>query len=124
MRILVVDDDDAICMTLKMILATQKHDVTCVRNGEAAIAAAEGGDFDLALVDWTLPDIGGPEVMAQIRALSPRTRVCISTGQEAYAVSQALGENRADAIVTKPFAVGDLLDTVARLAPEATTEPA
>jgi DNA-binding response OmpR family regulator len=117
MRILVVDDDDAICLTLRTILSTQKHEVTCVPNGTRAVEAAGGGGFDLALVDWTLPDISGPEVMAQIRALSPPTRVFISTGQEAFAVSQALGENQADGIVTKPFAVHELLEAVARLAP-------
>ena len=124
MRILVVDDDDAICMTLQTILATQKHEVTCVRNGTSAVAAAEEGGFDLALVDWTLPDISGPEVMAQIRTLSPQTRVCISTGQEAFAVKQALGENPADGIITKPFAVRDLLDTIAGFAPDASAPTA
>ena len=121
MRILVVDDDDAICLTLHTILSTQKHEVTCVRDGAGGVAACAGADFDVALVDWTLPDISGLEVMAQIRRRSPRTRVFISTGQDAFAVSQALGEDQADGIITKPFAVKQLLETIAALAP---VEPA
>jgi DNA-binding response OmpR family regulator len=125
MRILVVDDDAVICHTLRAILATQQHEVTAVFTGAGAIEALEGGgDFDVALVDWTLPDTTGPEVMARIREVCPRTRVCISTGQEAYVVKQALGENQADAVIPKPFAVKELLAIIAGLIPDGPAEQA
>jgi CheY-like chemotaxis protein len=69
-RILVVDDDDAICDLLLRSLAAD-YDVTAACDGIEALDRFERGErFDLILADVTMPRMTGPELHAALFALA------------------------------------------------------
>ena len=67
LELLVVEDDADSADALAVLLRSLGHDVRVAYDGESAIHAIEEHDFDLAIVDIGLPDIGGKEVAQHIR---------------------------------------------------------
>jgi two-component system KDP operon response regulator KdpE len=110
--ILIVDDDDYVHSTLAAALRGLRAEI--VRAGTAAegLRLALERRPDLAIVDVGLPDMDGYGLTEALRARPElRTlRICILTGHLPDARrARAAG---ADAIVGKPFRLGELLDTV------------
>jgi diguanylate cyclase (GGDEF)-like protein len=82
-RLLLVDDDTT---TLQFIEAqisedlSPQYNVTHVRNLHSALAELKSADFDIVLVDLSLPDAYGPDVVLPIRETAPRVPVVVITG--------------------------------------------
>ena len=66
-RILLVDDDEALCCLLDEYLKAEGMDVTIAHDGEAGYHEALGGDLDLVVLDIMLPGISGIDVLREIR---------------------------------------------------------
>jgi DNA-binding response OmpR family regulator len=105
MRVLLVEDDDAIAEPLAQGLGREGLDVERVATGEAALAA---GPVDLVLLDLGLPDLDGLEVCRQLRARSGVPVIVITArGEE---LDRVLGlELGADDYVVKPFGFRELM---------------
>ena len=70
MKVLIVEDDEAIANLLYMDLSDEGYDCTCVYNGKtAADLLEENGDFDFILLDVMLPEVDGYELMEYIRPM-------------------------------------------------------
>ncbi len=70
MRILVADDDDSIRGLLRQMLAEWGYDVTAVENGTKALQVMQAADPPmLAICDWNMPGLAGPEVIRQVRTI-------------------------------------------------------
>jgi len=67
--ILIVDDEQNILRSLKMILEYEGYSVTTATNGESALEILSRREFDLAIIDLKLPGINGIETLKKIRAL-------------------------------------------------------
>jgi CheY-like chemotaxis protein len=85
LRILVVDDDPRILRSLRRVLEADSHEVTVADGGHAGIEAFEaashrGEPFAVVLLDLGMPDTGGREVAAAIKAASPVTPIVLVTG--------------------------------------------
>ena len=78
--VLIVDDDRDFTTTLAHVITAKGYDPVVAHSGKEAIQTIAHIRPDLALVDLKLPDIDGAEVLAQIKAGSPRTEVIILTG--------------------------------------------
>jgi DNA-binding response OmpR family regulator len=104
-RVLLVEDDDAIAAPLVEGLGREGLDVERVATGAAALDA---GPVDLVLLDLGLPDVDGFEVCRQLRARSNVPVIVISArGEE---LDRVLGlELGADDYVVKPFGFRELL---------------
>ncbi len=105
MRVLLVEDDDAIAEPLAQGLVREGLDVERVATGQAALAA-EGAD--LVLLDLGLPDLDGLEVCRQLRARSDVPVIVITArGEE---LDRVLGlELGADDYMVKPFGFRELM---------------
>ncbi|MBI5498794.1 MAG: response regulator [Deltaproteobacteria bacterium] len=66
-RALLVDDDDAFREALVKVLGRRDIDVTCAADGEAGLAAAERGEFDVVVLDLKMPGLDGLQVLARMR---------------------------------------------------------
>ena len=116
-RILIVDDEPNIVISLEYLMKREGFEATAVADGDAALRALAGEPADLVILDLMLPKVNGFDVCRRIRA-DPRwgkVRILMLTakGRETdVARGVRLG---ADAYVTKPFATRDLVAQVRRL---------
>src|SRR5262244_3185394 len=75
MKILVADDDALIRRLLTALLTKLGHEVEAVEDGEAAIRRLESATPpDVAILDWVMPGMTGPDVCKRVRALHTRSR--------------------------------------------------
>jgi len=116
-RILIVDDEPNIVVSLQFLMQREGYQVEVAADGEAALVAMAERTPALVVLDVMLPGLNGFEVCRLVRA-DPRWRgvkiVMLSArGREAeVAKGLALG---ADAYVTKPFSTRALVAQVAEL---------
>jgi len=114
MRVLVVDDEGSVLVTLSANLELEGFEVTSAASGAIALELLEEGVFDLVLTDIRMPGMSGVELFRRVRARSPAMPVVLMT---AYAVEglveEALGEG-AFAVLPKPFAIDHVAATLVR----------
>jgi two-component system, OmpR family, copper resistance phosphate regulon response regulator CusR len=114
-RILVVEDDRRMADNLVSGLASNGYDVILARTGEEAFFLVHSTQPDLVLLDLTLPQRGGLEILAQIRAQQLPPRVLILTSHNSID-DRVIGLNAgADDYLGKPFSFPELLARVASL---------
>ena len=111
-RILVVDDDESIRKTMKAILEDEGYLVDLAGTGSEAIQKTEEKAYNVALLDIRLPDMEGVKLLKLMKDTVPRTRKIMVTGYPSMQNAiEALNKN-ADAFLTKPVNVEELLITV------------
>jgi DNA-binding response OmpR family regulator len=93
-------------------LETGGYDVIAVGSGSEADARAADGGFDLAVVDWNLPDLSGIDVIRRLREAKDDTPVLMLTGRDAVDDRVTGLDAGADDYLVKPFHVGELLARV------------
>jgi len=112
---LIADDDPNILRALSFLMQREGHEVRTATDGQQALAAVAQRQPDVLLLDLMMPRGNGYEVCTTLRA-SPHyngIRIIMLTARGGDAdqhTGLALG---ADAYVTKPFAIGDVIDCVA-----------
>ena len=79
-RILIVDDEASIRLTLSTLLKRAGHEVTSAENGEEAVSILERQSFDLLLVDLKMPGMDGMQVVAAARQRQPDIAIIVLTG--------------------------------------------
>jgi DNA-binding response OmpR family regulator len=109
--ILVVEDDDDTVAALRMLLEDEGYASIAAPDVGRAIDALEREDPGLVLLDWSLDDGSGEAVLSAARLrTAAHTPVVLMTGSTGL---KARGRG-ADAILRKPFDIGELLRIVAR----------
>ncbi len=125
-RLLLVEDEPGLVLTLTDRLTREGYDVQSTGDGESAVARATTEAFDLVLLDAMLPRLGGFDVLRAIRKQSIETPVIMLTAR-GHLVDKVVGlKLGADDYVTKPFEMVELLariEAALRRAP-ATPHPA
>jgi DNA-binding NtrC family response regulator len=111
-RILVVDDDVSIRNTMKAILEDERYLVDLAATGSEAIKKTKKTAYNVALLDIRLPDMEGVELLKLMKDTVPRTRKIIITGYPSMQNAIAALNKNADAYLTKPVNVENLLNTV------------
>lgn len=107
MRLLLLEDDDAIGMGLRYSLEKQGYDVVYVKNKAEAMKSLEE-EYDLCILDINLPDGNGYDVCRYIKEKGD-TPVIFLTASDAE-VNVVMGlEMGADDYVCKPFRIGELM---------------
>jgi DNA-binding NtrC family response regulator len=111
-RILVVDDDESIRKVLETILEGEGHIVDTAENGEEAIKKSNEKFYNLGLIDIRLPDMEGTELLTKIKDTTPRMRKIIITGYPSLQNAIEALNRGADAYITKPFDMENVLKTI------------
>lgn len=113
-RILVVDDEQAVCWALEQALKAEKHDVAVAPSAEAAFALAEKKTPDVILLDVRLPGLDGLAALARLRKLSNDAPVIVMTAFGNLATAVRAVEGGAFDYLAKPFDLDQILDLVHR----------
>lgn len=114
--ILIADDEPNIVLSLEFLLQEAGYQVRVARDGHEALLALEQQVPELILLDVMLPRVSGFDVCQRIRdnpAWSGMRVVMLSAKGREAEISKGLALG-ADAYVTKPFAIKDLMAEVAR----------
>jgi len=111
-RILIVDDDESIRNTVKIILEDEGYSVDLASTGNEAIKMTEKTAYNVALLDIRLPDMEGVELLKLIKDNVPRTRKIMVTGYPSMQNAITALNKNADAYLVKPVDVEKLLNTV------------
>lgn len=113
-RILLIEDDRSLQVALRYLLEDLGYDLVIAGDRDQALAAIADGVYDAAIVDYFLDNIPSSDLIALLRKRSPTMPLICSTA--AFAEQIKLDESvRPDAILYKPFAVGELRDTLSLL---------
>ena len=109
MSILVVDDSRAMRMIVRRELRKAGYeDVVEAENGAVALETIRGGDIDLVLSDWNMPDMNGIELLTNLRASGDKVPFGFVTSESAPDIRARAFEVGASFIITKPFTSDDL----------------
>src|SRR4051812_42352126 len=101
-RVLLIEDDDAIRVTLGKSLTAAGHVVSAVAAGAEGISAVARERPEVLLLDLGLPDLDGRDVLAMVRAVSD-VPVIVATARDDDASMVRLLDAGADDYVIKPF---------------------
>ncbi len=111
-RILVVDDEEAVCRGAERVLEAQGMEVDTATDGGEALELTRADDYDVMLIDLRMPKVGGLEALARIRHENPGLATVVMT---AYPSSEtAVEAMRLGAVdyISKPFAPDQLIAAV------------
>lgn len=108
MRIFVLEDDEAIGIGLLYTLESEKYEVTLVKTVAEAKKTVENEEFDLYILDLTLPDGNGYEVCSLIKSKGDLPVIFLTAYDDEINVVTGF-ELGADDYISKPFRVRELL---------------
>ncbi|MFI0899385.1 response regulator transcription factor [Streptomyces sp. NPDC020983] len=108
MRLLVVDDDDAVRRSLAHALTRDGYEVTVAADGAAALATLAAGRQDAVVLDILMPEPNGLEVCRRLRARGDRTPILMLTARDLVDDRVAGLDAGADDYLAKPFALDEL----------------
>lgn len=115
MRILIVEDEKKIALSLRDGLEREGYDVTVCHSGEDGFYALSERVFDVVLLDWMLPGRSGVQVLRTVRQRGIQTPVLILTARDAVGDRVEGLDAGADDYLVKPFAFPELLARVRAL---------
>ncbi len=108
-HMLVVDDEEDICLNIKALMKNTGVDVVYVTEGAAAVDAAlkahnEGNDFDVILIDWKMPDSDGVDTARKIRSqIGAAVPIMVLTSYDWGEIETEARAAGINAFMPKPF---------------------
>jgi len=108
MRILIAEDDTPLANFVRQQLQAEGYEVTLCADGNDACTSARRGDFDLVVLDLTLPGSDGLAVLKQLRIDRPAIPILILTAIGRVESRVQCLDAGADDYVVKPFSLAEL----------------
>jgi CheY-like chemotaxis protein len=115
LSILIVDDDEFLTDTFKMLLEDSGFNVETALTGNQAMLKATQQDFDLAILDYRLPDTNGSELSKRLKERNKDINVVLLTGQVEALEDEELTGLGKDEILLKPISPDELLKITEKL---------
>jgi DNA-binding response OmpR family regulator len=114
-RILIIDDDETIRETLSLLLEEEGYVVDKAESGQKGIAKSNANFYNLAIIDWRLPDIEGTKLLASLKETIPPMAKIMLTGFPSMQNAIDSVNEGADAFILKPVEGEVLLNKVKEL---------
>lgn len=111
-KILIIDDNNDICLLLERFLSKQGYKTESVQRGEDGLVLLRKEAYELVICDFKLPDIDGLEMLRRIKIMHPNTAVIIITGYSDVRVAVQTVKHGAYDYVTKPLYTDEILLTI------------
>jgi len=111
-RVLVIDDEELVRLQLRRSLERHGYSVSEACDGTSGIAAHSENPADVLVIDMTMPDIDGAEVVRRIRASGSRAAIVLSSGYQATAAAERLDPGAYQVFLPKPYGLKELLAAV------------
>jgi two-component system cell cycle sensor histidine kinase/response regulator CckA len=115
-RVLVVDDEAIVRAQLRRSLELRGYTVEEAVNGRAALAALTGPNIDdppdVVILDMTMSDLDGAEVLVRLRAAGARVPIIVSSGYLDVAVERRLPRGQFQGFLPKPYGATELVNAI------------
>ena len=112
-KVLVVDDEKSIRITLREFLRDADYEVGVAEDADEAIRMLAAEDFDIVVTDIIMPRVTGVSLLKSIKEKSPHIQVILMTGEPSVeTASEAVRAGPFD-YLAKPIRMEQLLTTVA-----------
>jgi DNA-binding response OmpR family regulator len=107
-KVLIIEDDPDCCKVVRDRLEHEQYTVEIAHNGTDGLDKLLCCHYDLVILDWVLPEMGGLEVLKRSRQQGSRIPVLMLTGMHAELDKEAGLDSGADDYLTKPFSGREL----------------
>jgi DNA-binding NtrC family response regulator len=111
-KLLLVDDEIKFLKSIAERLALKNFDVITASNGEQAIASAEKGFFDVAVVDFQMPGMDGAQVLKALKDKHKYLEIIMLTGHATVDSAVECTKLGAFKYLEKPYAFEKLVETI------------
>jgi CheY-like chemotaxis protein len=115
LRVLVVDDEEAVLSVLAEMLRGGGHQVATALGGLAAIETLRGQSFDVVFTDLGMPEVTGWDLASIVKARRPECAVVLVSGWGFQLEEEAAHSRGVDRVMAKPFSFGDVEATLRAL---------
>ncbi len=112
--ILLVDDDDNILMIFENFLTSNGYDVTISNTAKRALELVNEKKFDVAVLDFVLPDIRGDSLALKIKEIQTNVEIIFVTGFSQFESCIKALEIGVSEILLKPITADELVSAVSR----------
>ena len=112
MNLLVVDDEPITLSIIRGGLEPQGYVVHCVESGHEAIVVLQNNPVDLAILDYSLPDMCGADLYQQLREVRPDLPVVFLTAHSNLETAVSLMKSGVRDYLTKPFSLQELAERI------------
>jgi len=124
-KILLVEDDEALCQTLTIALEADGFSVVSTGDGRQGLDLGLKGKADLIALDMVLPSLGGLEICRELRQKKVMTPIIMLSGQKKEELDKVMGlELGADDYLLKPFGPREFLARIRAVLRRSRPEPA
>jgi CheY-like chemotaxis protein len=118
--VLIVDDNRSLLKFLKTVMSKEGWDLSVAGSAASALQLAEKCSFDIALIDYMLPDLDGAALSMKLKAQIPNLEIVLMTGGGAMAFPPQSALANVP-ILQKPFLIDDVLQLIRSKLPKKTS---
>ena len=111
-KVLIVDDEERFRTTMRKLLAVRGLEAVMAGSGKEAIEKLRQDPYDVIILDVRMPEMGGVQVLSEIRKIDPRAEVIIMTGYASVDTAKEIMKLGAYDYVIKPYAIEELMDKI------------
>ncbi len=111
-RVLIVDDEPAICEILAEMLAAPDRQIEVRHDAKSALELVSDHAIDLAFLDVNLPGLSGVDLADRIKQKHPRAHIIICSGYVGPELAIQSGDGRIDKVLQKPVDYGEVVELV------------
>jgi DNA-binding NtrC family response regulator len=113
-KILVCDDEEGIRESLNLILE-KDYDLDFASSGSEAIEKVKKNSYDGLILDIKMPAKDGLETLAEVKKISPETKIIIATGYQSVETASKAVKLGAVDYITKPFESDEVKEKVGKI---------
>ena len=113
-RVLVVDDDEAVCRSLRQVLSASGFDVDATTSPATAIELLRTNSYDIAIYDLVMPDLDGMELLRETKKINSALPMIMITAFATIESAVEAMKRGASDYIEKPFKKNDILTVVRR----------
>ena len=115
MKVLIIDDDQALCRSLQIALSLRRHEVRCSFSAEAGILESHEFSPDVVFLDVNLPDQSGLAVLSGLLKNPYLPTVVVMTGEADNNVAVEAMRSGAFEYLRKPLDINDIYTIMTRV---------
>src|SRR5678816_1501464 len=113
-KILLIEDDPGITVTLQRLLSGEGHEVVVEKRGDSGLARARDEPFDVVLSDLKLPGLSGLDLVRELHEAKPRLPIVLMTAHGTTETAIEATKRGAFDYLLKPFEMPELLEAVGK----------